>query len=184
MPTSAIVIFYLLYLSWATLCFTLPSLSRFPEYPSRKGKMLKAFSIMQSYTIFAFALTVLINATTFGNTPHCNVNAVFVVFRPFSALHAGRIVFWVLSTVVIIVYTLVTLWEYVPSQVKLAYQRVRKSKVPNPVAQGPVPDLEFLESERPRSNLPPPVLLPSHGGKSEVDEMPVRSLSSISATKF
>jgi hypothetical protein len=110
--------------------------------------MLKFFSVVHSYTVFAFALTLLIKATSFGITPECNLNAVVVLFRPFSALHAGRIVCWVLTVIVVVVYTLITLKDHLPSPLKRAYQRVRNTRVWRPVIRERDPDPELPPVER------------------------------------
>jgi hypothetical protein len=147
---SAIVIFYLLYLSWVTVFFALPSCNRFPESERivKNVRLLKAFSVVHSYTVFAFALTLLIKAKSFGIHPECNSHAVVVLFRPFSALHAGRIVCWVLTVIVVVVYTLITMKDHLPSHLSLAYQRVRKMAVLKPVVKEKVPDPEPVVIER------------------------------------
>jgi len=144
---SAIVVFYLLFLSWVTVFFALPSCNRFSEADRSASnvKMLKYFSVVQSYTVFAFALTLLIKATSFGTAPACNSNAVVVLLRPFSALHAGRIVCWILTIIVIVAYTLITLKDHLPSPLKRAYQRVRKITVWKPMVKEKVPDPEPAE---------------------------------------
>ncbi|KAJ7892369.1 hypothetical protein B0H13DRAFT_2340163 [Mycena leptocephala] len=106
-PSSALVVFYLLFLSWMTICFSLTACAKFPS--STESTREKH----QSYTIFAFALAVLITAETFSNHPDCNPNAVVVLLRPFSALKSGRIVCWVLL-VLVLVYTAVLIWDYFP----------------------------------------------------------------------
>ncbi|KAJ7476770.1 hypothetical protein FB451DRAFT_1366371 [Mycena latifolia] len=97
---SALVVLYLLYLSWVTVCLSLPACARLRG----NVRMLHFFSIIQNYTIFAFAFAMLITARTFGSKPECNPNAVVVLFRPFSALTSGRIVAWVITVLVVAVY--------------------------------------------------------------------------------
>jgi hypothetical protein len=94
------VVFYLLYISWVTVYFSLPANTRFPG----KAKMLHLCSVIQSCILFAFAFAMLGTATTFGSTPECNHNAVVVLFRPFAALDVGRILFLVLTALVVIIY--------------------------------------------------------------------------------
>ena len=109
--------------------------------------MLKLFSVVHSYTVFVFALTLLAKATSFGTTPECNKNAVVVFFRPFSALHAGRVAGWVLTVIVVVVYTLITLKDHLPSPLKRAYQRVRRIKVMRPTISEtfPGPEPQIIE---------------------------------------
>ena len=95
--SSSIVVFYLLSLSWASVFSSLPSYNRFVK----GDKTLKYFAIVQSYILFAFALAILIRAPTFGSTPLCNSNAKAVIFRPFSALHGGRIAATIVVAIVI-----------------------------------------------------------------------------------
>ncbi|KAJ7797269.1 hypothetical protein B0H14DRAFT_2912188, partial [Mycena olivaceomarginata] len=97
---DALVVFHLLYISWVNVYFSLPPNTRFPG----KVKMLHLCSVMQSCILFAFAFAMLGTATTFGSTPECNHNAVVVLFRPFAALDAGRILFLVLTALVVIIY--------------------------------------------------------------------------------
>ena len=110
--------------------------------------MLKLFSVVHSYTVFAFALTLLIKATSFGTTPECNKNASVVVFRPFSALHAGRIAGWVLTVIVVVVYTMITLKDHLPSPLKRVYQRVQQIKVMRPIVGEKILDPEPQIVER------------------------------------
>jgi hypothetical protein len=94
------VVFYLLYISWVTVYFSLPANTRFPG----KVKMLHLCSVIQSFILFAFAFAMLGTATKFGSSPDCNHNAVVVLFRPFAALDVGRILFLVLTALVVIIY--------------------------------------------------------------------------------
>ncbi|PVF99844.1 hypothetical protein CPB86DRAFT_872278 [Serendipita vermifera] len=121
---DAIVVFYLLYLSWICVYFSMPSRKGFPA--------LKCYSVFQSYLFFAFALTLLIKAKSFGNKPECNPNAVVVLFRPFPALTSGRIVGWLIIVSIIAAYTFITVKDLTASQRKkfnLSYKvfKFRKS---------------------------------------------------------
>ena len=107
---SGVVVFYLLCLSWITVIFSLPSCHRFPD----GTKILKFVSVVQSCIVFAFVLVLLIKAKTFGSNPGCNGHAVVTLFRPFSALNAGRIVGWVVVVAVIAFYSGMTVVEYLP----------------------------------------------------------------------
>ncbi|KAH8103729.1 hypothetical protein DFH11DRAFT_1653467 [Phellopilus nigrolimitatus] len=99
---DAIVVLYLLALSWASVFFSLVSYNRFVK----GDRSLKYFSILQSYILFAFAIAVLRTAPHFGYAAPCNSHAVVVIFRPFRALHTGVNAAWVLVTVAILVYTI------------------------------------------------------------------------------
>ncbi|KAH8115162.1 hypothetical protein DFH11DRAFT_1591882 [Phellopilus nigrolimitatus] len=101
---DAIVVLYLLALSWASVFFSLVSYNRFVK----GDRSLKYFSILQSYILFAFAIAVLRTAPHFGYAAPCNSHAVVVIFRPFRALHTGVNAAWVLVTVAILVYTVST----------------------------------------------------------------------------
>ncbi|KAH8107416.1 hypothetical protein DFH11DRAFT_1637262, partial [Phellopilus nigrolimitatus] len=107
---DAIVVLYLLALSWASVFFSLVSYNRFVK----GDRSLKYFSILQSYILFAFAIAVLRTAPHFGYAVPCNAHAVVVIFRPFRALHTGVNAAWVLVTVTILVYTVSTSTDYMP----------------------------------------------------------------------
>jgi len=107
---DALVVFYLLTLSWCTVLWSLGSCSRF----SNGTKVLRALSDLQSYIIFAFAFAILIKAHKFGSSPECNGNAVLVILGRISALKAGRILGWIVIIIVTASYTLMTVRDYVP----------------------------------------------------------------------
>jgi len=98
---------------------------------------------------------MLIKAKTFGSNPECNENAVVVLFRPFSALYAGRIVCWIVTVIVVAVYTVITVKDYLPPPPKKLYQWIQKRRVRKPVVQlDPLesgPDLEFSDTADGRS---------------------------------
>jgi hypothetical protein len=110
MQDSGLVVYYLLSMSWIAMVTSMPSCHRF----AGGTKILKFLSIIQSYLVFAFALAMLTKAKTVGSNPECNGNAVVVLFRPFSALHAGRTVGWIVTTSVIAFYTGMMVMEYLP----------------------------------------------------------------------
>ncbi|KAJ7848337.1 hypothetical protein B0H14DRAFT_3453152 [Mycena olivaceomarginata] len=85
---DAVIIIYLLSMSWITVIFSLASCNGL----SGDTMILQLVSVLQSYVIMGFAFVVVGNATTFGQSPHCNQDAVAVILRPFSALNSGRIV--------------------------------------------------------------------------------------------
>ena len=117
--------FYLLAMSWVTVFFSLPSFHRFPA----GTKPLKLLSILQSYLIFTYALVILITAKKFGNRSECNLIAVVVLFQPFSALKAGRIIGWIVVVAITTVYTIITAIDYLPPRVKHFKQWVARRRV-------------------------------------------------------
>jgi hypothetical protein len=142
---STLIVSYLFSMSWVAVITSLSSCHRFVDGTT----VIKIWSIVQSYVIFAFALVILIKAQTFGNNPECNGNAVVVLFRPFSALHAGRIVGWVVTMAVIVLYTGVTTIEYwmkCREQVQLWIIR-RRVRISDAEAEPNLPVLESVEKE-------------------------------------
>lgn len=119
---DALIVFYLLYLSWTTVVFSLPSCNRLPG----STKVVKTVSVIQSYTLFAFALALIILAPKFGNHPECNRNAVLVLFRPFKVFNAGRILGFISIGLVVLMYTVMTILDYIPQDKK---DRARKMLV-------------------------------------------------------
>ncbi|KAJ6549847.1 hypothetical protein B0H19DRAFT_951909, partial [Mycena capillaripes] len=115
---------------WVTIYFSLPANTRFPG----KVKMLHLCSVIQSCILFAFAFAMLGTATTFGPTPECNHNAVVVLFRPFAALDVGRILFLVLTALVVIIYGGIIYKDWKDSFKRLGgrmNRRLTKKKRPN-----------------------------------------------------
>ena len=133
---SAIVVFYLLSLSWAAVFFSLPSYNRFVK----SDRTLQYLSIVQSYVLFAFALSILIKAKAFGSNPECNANAVVVLYHEFNALHQGRIVAWIFVILVIVIYTFLTISDYLPLVKrwyrKLQHQGKREPRNPSSLEKG------------------------------------------------
>ena len=121
--------FYLLALSWASVFFSLPTYNRFVK----SDKTLQLLSIIQSYVLFAYAIAILIKAKTFGPSFCCNQTARVVLFRPFSALHAGRIVGWIVVMSVVAVYTFLCCYDYWPLA-KRWYERVQEARLGIPSA--------------------------------------------------
>jgi hypothetical protein len=95
-------------MAWITIIGSLAACGRFSE----GTQMLQLFSVVQAYTVIAFALVVLSQGEEFGSNPECNQNAVAVIFRPFSALHAGRIFGWIVVTLMFAAYTTMTVRDY------------------------------------------------------------------------
>ena len=120
---SSLIVFYLLALSWASVFFSLPTYNRFVK----SDKTLQLLSIIQSYLLFAYAIAILIKAQTFGPSWCCNGTAKVALFRPFSALHAGRIVGWVVVMLVVIIYTVLSVYDYWPLATKY-YRRFKSGK--------------------------------------------------------
>ena len=143
MLNSVLVVFYLLLMSWVAVIGSLSFFHRFVHGTA----IIKIWSIAQSYVIFAFALVILIKARTFGNNPQCNVNAVVVLFRPFSALNPGRTVGWIVTVTVIAIYTGVTVAEYwMKCQGQVQLERIiRRIKIRDTEAESNLPRLEGLE---------------------------------------
>jgi hypothetical protein len=119
---SGIVVLYLLALSWIIVIASLPSCHRFKD----RATVIKLWSIVQSYIFFAFTFVLLVKAKHFGSSPECNRNAVVVLFRPFSALHGGRILGWIVTAGIAILYTAVTCIEYVLPPCKRVWRLVLK----------------------------------------------------------
>ncbi|KAJ7060338.1 hypothetical protein C8F01DRAFT_1142329 [Mycena amicta] len=116
---DAIVVFYLLMLSWTTVTLTLPAGARLPSTSPRTARSLSqlhTLSVLQSYTIFAFALALFATAPSFGSPSSrpCNPSARAVLFRPFPLLGAGRVLGFVLTGVLVLGYTGVLVRDHLP----------------------------------------------------------------------
>ncbi|OCB85068.1 hypothetical protein A7U60_g8026 [Sanghuangporus baumii] len=74
--------------------------------------MLQGFYIFHSYLIFAFVLAVLIKAPTFSMTPRCNRHAIVVIFGDIPALSIGRIITCISIGIVILIFTLLCVYDY------------------------------------------------------------------------
>lgn len=141
---SGLVVFYLLAMSWFTIVFTIPSCHRFDH----DVKFLKMWSIAQSYVVFSFVFTLIVRASDYGSSPECNPNAVVVLFRPFSALHGGRIVGWIITVTVVSIYSCITGLDYFPPKPKKKVQdwitkkRNRKVKTFGQEAGEALPEVE------------------------------------------
>jgi hypothetical protein len=136
---SGLVVFHLLSLSWITVVFSLPSCHRFTD----GTKILGLLPVVQTYIVFAFAFTILIKAGTFGSNPECNRHAAVVLFRPFSALNAGRILGCIVVVAVVTFYTGLTVWEYMPPQLKYIQLLMRIQR--RVMKTGPKPDSPDFE---------------------------------------
>ncbi|KAJ7432695.1 hypothetical protein FB451DRAFT_1572945 [Mycena latifolia] len=136
---DAVIIIYLLSMSWITVIFSLASCNRL----SGDTTILQLVSVLQSYVIMAFAFVVVGQPTSFGQSPNCNQNAVAVIFPPFPASKSGRIVGGTIVGLVVIGYTAMTVIDYTA--------QVRK-KIGNRKLQplGPLPESKTPAS--PESN--------------------------------
>ncbi|EJD04506.1 uncharacterized protein FOMMEDRAFT_167676 [Fomitiporia mediterranea MF3/22] len=105
---DAIVVFYLLSLSWVSVFTSMPAYNRFV----RSDKTLQLVSMIQSYLIFTFIFAVLVKAHSFGSTPGCNSDAVAVIFKQFRALDGGRIAASIVLSIIIVIYTFLTFTDY------------------------------------------------------------------------
>ncbi|KAJ7054544.1 hypothetical protein C8F01DRAFT_1259386 [Mycena amicta] len=146
---DAIVVFYLLMLSWTTVTLTLPAGARLPSTSPRTARslsLLHTLSVLQSYTIFAFALALFATAPSFGSPSSrpCNPSARAVLFRPFPLLGAGRVLGFVLTGVLVLGYTGVLVRDHLPP----APERVRRWMRRTVLRR--VPDGE--RAERPNAN--------------------------------
>ncbi|KAI5118519.1 hypothetical protein M0805_007688 [Coniferiporia weirii] len=175
---DAIVVFYLLALSWASVFFSLPAYNRFVK----SDKTLKYLSVLQSYILFAFALAILIKADSFGMTPPCNPNAVAVIFRPIPALRAGRIAASVLVVITIIIYSGLTISDYKPlvkrwiRLIKKKWKTIRKADA-QPATSGPAAaprDLNEAESGMTRTG---PMATAEDGGDEKTTKRGAKNKS-------
>ncbi|KLO17533.1 hypothetical protein SCHPADRAFT_994226 [Schizopora paradoxa] len=111
---DGLIVFYLLAMSWVAVFFSLPSYNRF----IKSDNVLKYLSVFQSYLLFAFALAILVKGDSFGSSPECNSEALVVIFRPFSAIHGGRVVGWITVSIALLFYTFLTVSDYLPTAKK------------------------------------------------------------------
>lgn len=150
---SDLVVFYLLYIAWVTVFFSLPPSARFGNKPGNLKilKMLHFCSVIQSYTVFAFAFAMLATAPTFGSTPECNPNALTILFRPFSALNVGRILFCVLAGLVCIAYTALLVNDHIALLAKKMTQILKQFIIQHI----PAPDMPIEAAVPPPPPAPP-----------------------------
>ncbi|KAJ7633786.1 hypothetical protein DFH06DRAFT_1221673 [Mycena polygramma] len=139
---DALVVFYLLYISWVTVYFSLPANARFPG----RVKLLHLCSVIQSCILFAFAFSMLGTATIFGSSPECNHNAVVVIFRPFPALEVGRILFLILTALVFVLYGFIIYKDWKNSFKKLGGRMARGLTKKKPAEDTGIDDHHRAES--------------------------------------
>ena len=139
-PGSAVVVLYLLSMSWIVVIASLASCNRLSD----NTKLLQLASVIQSYIILAFAFAVLATADRFGSNPECNQNTVAVIFRPFSALKSGRIFGWIVVSLAFMCYTAMTARDYTSQILKKVRKwedtRTADEATPLPQQQCPVPE--------------------------------------------
>ncbi|KAH8107279.1 hypothetical protein DFH11DRAFT_1732615 [Phellopilus nigrolimitatus] len=92
---------------------------------------LKFLYIVQSYVLLALAFAILITAEHSGQTAPCNPHAVVVIFRPFKAIHAGINAAWVLVAIVVLVYSALTISDYMPVAQKWI-EKICETRKPDP----------------------------------------------------
>lgn len=91
-------------MSWIVVIASLASCNRLSD----DTQTLQLVLVLQSCIILAFAFAVLATAPYFGTTPECNQNTHVVIFRPFSALKAGRIFGGILFGLAFLAHTAMT----------------------------------------------------------------------------
>ncbi|KAF7358371.1 hypothetical protein MVEN_00887100 [Mycena venus] len=142
---DALIVFYLLHLSGITVFLSLPGEEKIElekkyangarDRVSLSIKMLHICSIIQTYTIFAFAFAVLWTADTFGSNSDCNTNAVVVILHSFPAIKAGQIVLSVISGLCAILYTVILIEDHLPPGPKKWIRQRISRRIPVVAAQ-------------------------------------------------
>ena len=136
---SALIILYLLSMSWVVVITSTATCKRLSD----NTKVLHLASVIQSYIIQSFAFAVLATAHRFGTNPECNHNVFVVIFRPFSALKAGRIFGWIVFGLSFACYTAMTIRDYTAQVLnKIGQKEGSRKQVEEPSSQylqgGPV----------------------------------------------
>ena len=129
-------------MSWIVVIASLATCNRLSD----DTNVLQLASVIQSYIIQAFAFAVLATAHRFGTNPECNHNVFVVVFRPFSALEAGRIFGWILFGLAFACYTSMTIRDYTAQVLnKIRQKEGHRKQVEEPLPQqlqgGPIAPL-------------------------------------------
>ncbi|KLO20387.1 hypothetical protein SCHPADRAFT_934248 [Schizopora paradoxa] len=109
---DALIIIYLLAMSWVALYVA------FPSYLHLRGDSidLEILAILQSYLFGAFALAVFIDIKSFGSSPNCNPGAFLsILFIRVRAIEIGRVIFLAFILICLVLYTLMTFGDYVPT---------------------------------------------------------------------
>ncbi|KAJ7613776.1 hypothetical protein DFH06DRAFT_1344533 [Mycena polygramma] len=153
---DALVIIYLLSMGWITVIASLASCNRLSE----DTKTLHMASVVQSYTVIAFALAVLVQGSSFGQTSlECREAAVAVIFRPFSASTSGRILGWIVVGLMALGYTVMTARDYTAQLLRTIRERAAAREeivapAPLPVAQQRPFRTKFTDSTVPEDPTP------------------------------
>ncbi|KLO09390.1 hypothetical protein SCHPADRAFT_567752 [Schizopora paradoxa] len=101
---DGLVVTYLLAMTWVFIIISLASYHRFDV----DGTTVQYLSFVHFCFTLASVLVFLVEMESFGSSRNCNPDAVVVVFRPFKALNAGRIVGFVGIGLILIIYTVLT----------------------------------------------------------------------------
>ncbi|KAL5512278.1 hypothetical protein ACEPAG_8363 [Sanghuangporus baumii] len=105
---DAVVIMYLLSLSWTTTYLATP-------WFWHLGRRMPLFEIVFfSHTILLLSccLAILVSAKSFGSLPECNSSAVMVLFKEFHVLRTGQVVGFILLIVQLVGFLSITLYDY------------------------------------------------------------------------
>jgi len=131
-------------MSWIVVIASLASCNRLSD----DTQTLQLVLVLQSLIILAFAFAVLATAPHFGTTPECNQNTHVVIFRPFSALKAGRIFGGILFGLAFLGYTAMTARDcWTRSQDKRKREEPAKEDEVKPQQRPPV-ITTFIPSRR------------------------------------
>ena len=101
---SALIVLYLLVLSWVTVVSVTPFYIRLKI--TFNNCLLKFLIFIHNCLIFSYVIVLLATAPSFGPTFCCNYTAKGVVLVSFSALGTGRLVGWAVASILILVYLL------------------------------------------------------------------------------
>lgn len=128
---------YLLLASWAAIFFTLPQYNRFRKF----DPWIKWLAVAQSYLVFATFIAVYKTAPYFGSCPDYNHNARMVIFGDFSATRSGRIFGLVGTSLLIVGYTLMVLFDYWGNGSKEQKEKIQQLKELKPQGSDDVPNI-------------------------------------------
>jgi hypothetical protein len=123
-------------MAWITVIFSLASCNRLLGDTG----ILQLVSVIQSYVIVALAFAVLSQAPSFGQSADCNQQAVAVIFRPFSASKSGRIAGFVVVSLIVFGYTVMTARDYTAQLKKRRENKQRQDQA----SSGPPPEPPVL----------------------------------------
>ncbi|KAL5512279.1 hypothetical protein ACEPAG_5787 [Sanghuangporus baumii] len=105
---DAVVIMYLLSLSWTTLYLTIAT------FWHLRRRILLFETVFFGHTILLLSceLAILISAKSFGSLPECNSSAVMFFFREFHVLRTGQMAGFILLIVQLVGFLSITLYDY------------------------------------------------------------------------